>query len=81
MNDREMACQELVEAVTDYLEDRMSPVDRDRFERHLSQCRGCENFVQQMRLTIVMAGRLTERSIPPGARSELLRAFRDWRSA
>ncbi len=81
MNDREMACQELIEAVTDYLEDRMSPVDRDRFERHLSQCQGCENFLQQMRLTIEMAGRLTERSIPPAARSELLRAFRDWRSA
>ena len=28
----EMPCRELVELVTDYLEDRLSPVDRARFE-------------------------------------------------
>ena len=34
----EMPCQELVELVTDYLEDRLSPVDRIRFEAHIAEC-------------------------------------------
>ena len=37
----EMPCQELVELVTDYLEDRLSPVDRIRFEVHIAECEYC----------------------------------------
>ena len=35
----EMPCRELVELVTDYLEDRLSPLDRARFEAHLASAR------------------------------------------
>ena len=37
----EMPCRELVELITDYLEDRLSPVDRRRFETHLATCEAC----------------------------------------
>jgi anti-sigma factor RsiW len=75
----EIACQELVEAITDYLEGAMSDADRARFEAHLEECPRCVNYVEQMRRTIETLGELSEESIPLDARTDLLRAFRAWR--
>jgi anti-sigma factor RsiW len=74
----ELTCKELVEIVTDYLEHRLPPADRRRFEEHLAACEGCLNYLEQMRDTIRVAGRLSEDSIPVPARERLLQAFRDW---
>jgi anti-sigma factor RsiW len=77
----ELTCRELVEIVTDYLEERLSPSDRRRFESHLAACDGCTNYVEQMRDTIRLTGRLSEDSIAPSARERLLEAFRDWQAS
>jgi anti-sigma factor RsiW len=74
-----MSCKELVELVTDYLEDAMPPEERQRFEEHLAICPGCVTYVQQMRQTVVTTGALREESVPPEAREALLGAFRDWK--
>jgi anti-sigma factor RsiW len=74
----EMPCRELVELVTDYLEDRLSARDRARFEAHLAECEYCETYLEQMRQTIRALGRLPEESLSPEARDALLTAFRDW---
>jgi anti-sigma factor RsiW len=39
--DEAMACQELVELVTAYLEGYLAPAERTRFEEHLATCSGC----------------------------------------
>ena len=75
----EMPCQELVEVVTDYLEGRMSPVDRARFEAHIADCEYCETYLEQLRLTIRTLGRIPEESLSDDARETLLSAFRSWR--
>ena len=75
----EMPCQELVEVVTDYLEGRLSPVDRARFEAHIADCEYCETYLEQMRQTIRTLGRLHEDSLSESARETLLEAFRTWR--
>jgi anti-sigma factor RsiW len=75
----EMPCQELVEVITDYLDGALSPQDRLRFEEHLALCRGCRNYLEQMRLTISLTGALKTDSIPDGVRDQLLAAFRDWK--
>lgn len=72
----EMPCRELVELVTEYLEDRLSPVDRARFEAHLAACEACRAFLDQYRQTIRALGRLPEESLSPEARTALLAAFR-----
>jgi predicted anti-sigma-YlaC factor YlaD len=77
---RELTCKELVELVTDYLEERLRPSERLRFERHLVGCKSCRNYLDQMRETIRLLGRLDEDSIPAPMRERLLRAFRDWKS-
>jgi anti-sigma factor (TIGR02949 family) len=77
----EMTCKELVEVITDYLEGTMPEQDRQRFEEHLAACPYCVNYLDQMRMVIRTLGRLSEDTIPPGAREQLLHAFRDWKRA
>jgi anti-sigma factor RsiW len=74
----EMPCRDLVEVITDYLEDRLSPLDRARFEAHLDQCETCRMYLEQFRQTIRVLGRLPEESLSPEARDALLTAFRGW---
>jgi anti-sigma factor RsiW len=88
MSDREppvgpgnLTCSDLVELVTDYLEDRMSVENRLRFEQHLAACGPCRAYLKQMRETIALTGGLSEESISPEAESALLRVFRDWRGS
>jgi predicted anti-sigma-YlaC factor YlaD len=78
----DMACRELVEAVTDYLEGALSNADRTRFEEHLDICRGCRTYLDQMRRTIELTGRLSpaDLAIEPSTRDRLLAAFRRWRA-
>ena len=72
----EMPCRELVELVTDYLEDRLTPNDRARFEAHLAACEACRAYLDQFRQTIRTIGRLPEESLSPDAQKTLLDAFR-----
>lgn len=78
---QEMACQELVEVITDYLEGTLPPSDRVRFDTHLQTCAACREYVDQMRALIGLSGRLTVHTIEPATRESLLRAFRRWRDA
>jgi anti-sigma factor RsiW len=74
----EMPCRELVELVTDYLEDRLSERDKARFEEHLAQCEPCRTYLEQFRQTIRILGRLPEESLSNEARDTLLGAFKNW---
>ncbi|HLW46313.1 MAG TPA: zf-HC2 domain-containing protein [bacterium] len=75
----EMSCRDLVELVTDYLEDTMPAVERRRFEEHLGTCPPCRTYLDQMRQTLHALGRLPRESVSDEARQALLRAFRDWK--
>ena len=75
----ELSCQELVELVTDYLEDALPGELRRRFDDHIAHCAGCQTYLQQMRLTIRATGTLTPDSLSPDAESALLEAFRSWK--
>jgi anti-sigma factor RsiW len=74
-----LACQEVVELVTDYLEGAMSEADRRRFEDHLAACDGCDTYLEQMRQTLGAMGRLEAESLPEHLLSHLEAAFRTWR--
>jgi anti-sigma factor RsiW len=75
----EMPCRELVEVITDYLEDALPDRDRLRFEAHLAECDECRDYVAQFEQTIALSGRVEPDQLPPGLRDELLSAFRAWR--
>jgi predicted anti-sigma-YlaC factor YlaD len=75
----DVACRELVELVTDYLEGRLSAREYHRLDAHLALCEGCRAYLEQMRQTIRTLGRLTEDAVQPEARARLLDVFRAWK--
>jgi anti-sigma factor RsiW len=74
-----MNCRQIVELMTDYLEDALSETDRQRFEAHLTRCDGCTEYLEQLRTTMKLAAVSADQSIPAQLEAELLRAFRDWK--
>ena len=79
MNVEPMDCNELVELVTAYLDGSLDPEMRARFDVHLLECDGCENYLQQFRATIETLGSVRDDELDPSYREKLLNAFRDWR--
>ena len=76
--DEDMACQELVELVTAYLEGYLATAERARFEEHLATCSGCRTYLEQMRMTLRALECVPEPSISTEAREQLLRLYRGW---
>lgn len=80
----EMACQELVERVTEYFETVMPADDRARFEAHIAECPFCEEILEQFRVVVALSGHLRTdnvESVSPQHLAELLAAFRAWSAA
>jgi anti-sigma factor RsiW len=74
----DVECREVVELVTAYLENVLPPAERDLVEQHLLTCGGCQAYVEQMRQTIDLAGRVEVDELPESTQNELLAAFRGW---
>lgn len=76
----ELVCQEVVELITDYLEGTMSRSQRRRLEAHLAGCEHCSEYLEQMRATIRLTGRLQAEDLTPEMREEFTAIYRRWRS-
>ena len=76
----DIACRDVVELLTDYLDGALTPDDRARLELHLGECGGCARALSQLRETIRLTGTLTEDRVPPELRTAIRDAFRVWRS-
>jgi anti-sigma factor RsiW len=70
----------LVELVTDYLEGALSPTETAQFEQHIALCAPCHEFVEQMRRTIAVTGRLPSAELAPTQRTRLVELFHNWRT-
>jgi predicted anti-sigma-YlaC factor YlaD len=75
-----MNCKELVELVTDYLEEKLSAADVVRFEQHLSSCNGCRRYLDQMKQTIQVVGFAPRDALTTQQWQDLLSIFRDWKN-
>jgi Putative zinc-finger len=76
-----VTCLEVVEHVTDYLEDELAPEAVEVLEQHVNLCLGCESYIEQMRIAIETVGRGRERDVPADTMDRLLAAFRRRRGA
>jgi anti-sigma factor RsiW len=76
MSTESMDCNELVELVTAYLDGSLDPDTRSRFDLHLMECEGCENYLQQFRQTVRTVGSIGNDELDPAFRSRLLEAFK-----
>jgi anti-sigma factor RsiW len=77
---KELVCQQMVELITDYLEGVLPRAQRRRFEAHLSGCEHCTEYLEQMRATIRLTGRLQAEDLSPAMREEFTSIYRRWRS-
>jgi len=75
----ELACREVVELVTDYLEGALPRRERRRLRAHLSGCEHCSEYLRQMRETIALSGTLRVEDLTPSMREALLDVYRRWR--
>ena len=75
----DLTCQELVELVTDYLEEALPASERVRFEAHIVDCPSCDAYLDQMRRTVRLVGTQRENTVAPEVEAELLRRFRAWK--
>ncbi len=80
MADRAIACIELVELVTDYLDGALDETQRARVDAHLAECDGCTAYVEQIRTTIEAAGSLPPDAVPEPMLDRLLAVFREERA-
>ncbi len=71
-----LSCQEVVELVTDYLEGALAPDEHARVEQHLAGCTKCDAYLDQIRMTIRLVGRVEAGSLSAEAQSGLVEAFR-----
>ena len=76
----DLACRELVELVTAYLEDGLDVADRARFEAHVGACEHCSAYLAQMRVTLRVVGHIDPDELEPEVERELLDAFRTWKA-
>ena len=78
MTARPLTCREVIDLLTDYVEDALPEQERRRVEAHLASCDGCTTYLEQVSETIRLTGMLSEEQIPDVERERLLDAFRDW---
>jgi anti-sigma factor RsiW len=75
----ELSCQQVVVLVTDYLENALLPESRRRLEAHVAECPGCQNYIEQLQMTIDMLHQIAQEPVFPATKQELLQLFRDWK--
>ena len=74
-----LSCQEVVELITDYLENALLAEMRKQLEEHVAQCPDCETYIKQIQQTISRLHQLAKQQVSPATRRELLQFFRSWK--
>ena len=74
-----LSCAEFVELVTDYLEGALDRWTEGRFALHATRCPGCDTYLEQIRETVRVAGRLDPEDVDPIVIDRLLAEFADWK--
>jgi anti-sigma factor RsiW len=72
-----MDCNQFVELVTAYLDGSLDVETRSRFDTHVLECDGCDNYLQQFRITVATLGKVDDSDLNPAFRDRLMNAFRD----
>jgi anti-sigma factor RsiW len=75
MTPRDIACRELVELLTEYLDGVLPPDEVAAVDAHLDGCDACRAYLDQMRATIAMLGSVPVETLSDAACDTLLAAF------
>ena len=75
----DLACTEVVELVTYYLEGTLPEAERRRVAAHLHSCSGCGEYFDQIKTVAGTLGGLRDEAIPHELRDSLIASFREFR--
>jgi anti-sigma factor RsiW len=74
----DLACQEVVELVSEYLGHRLTPEDRTAFDAHLETCPPCTTYLAQMNTVLTLAGSLDKSPPVEDVEHQLMAVFQRW---
>jgi anti-sigma factor RsiW len=73
--ERELTCREFIDFLDDYLTGDQPAKVRAEFERHLSICPVCVDYLKTYRAAVRLAAASGEQEIPADAPEELIQAI------
>jgi RNA polymerase sigma-70 factor (ECF subfamily) len=73
-----ITCAELVEKVTDYLEEVLAPAEVARIHEHLSVCDSCETYLTQVRSAIRVTCSTPSEEMTHEAEEKISRIYQRW---
>jgi anti-sigma factor RsiW len=76
----DLACDAIVELVSDYIDGGLDPDLADGFARHLAECPGCLAYLGQIRAVVERSHALHVDDLPAPVMDALLATFRDARN-
>jgi len=59
---KSVTCRELIAFIAEYLEGTLAADTRALFERHLTNCPSCREYLSSYRVTMVLANEVLERT-------------------
>jgi hypothetical protein len=65
-------CKQIADLMADFLTDKLRPVVKQEFAKHLSTCPDCVNFVNSYKKTVQSTATLRAEEIPPQVRDNIL---------
>jgi hypothetical protein len=74
----EMNCNELVERVTECLEEALDRDDLARLLDHLQLCDSCDAYFNEVLVTLKVLEKLPSSELPAGLEENLLETYRQW---
>jgi anti-sigma factor RsiW len=79
--DTRLACDDVMQRVTEYLDEALPPGVTADLERHLADCANCTRYLQEIRHTIHRLGALPREPMPAPMKDRLLQALHSRQSA
>jgi len=75
MQEESYGCQEVVQLLSDYIDDECAPGVRSLVDAHLADCPNCMAFVNTLRKSVAMTKALDYSDIPEDVRTRLHRVL------
>lgn len=71
------SCREVTRSTSDFLDGNLHVSKRVALRLHLSMCRGCRIYLEQIRLTVTALAALPRPAPDPAVRAALTQQFRE----
>lgn len=75
----DLECRQAVELLSDYLDGGLTRRQRRRLRRHLARCDACSAFLEQLEVTLAVAGQVDTDELDPEVVDGLVDLYRQWR--